>query len=132
MKRFWIFALAGPLIMFLCSLIFRFVMAWGGGGGLQAIVQSLFFAFALGLPPLLVAFYVNGMDRWTTWPSRLKATASAGFAAGIVYTFVGAMIGGGRIATADYILFPLFGLLLGAIAAVCALIAHRVGASSNG
>ncbi len=78
MKRFLIFALLGPLLFFLCSMVFRFVMAWGGGGGLEVVVQSFLLAFALGLPPLLVAFGVNGMERWTTWPSRLKATAFAG------------------------------------------------------
>jgi hypothetical protein len=132
MKRFLIFALLGPLLFFLCSLIFRFVMAWGGGGGLAVVVQSFLLAFALGLPPLLVAFGVNGMERWTTWPSRLKATAVAGFVAGILYTLIGASIGGGRIAAADYSLFPLFGLLLGAIAALCAVVARRWAEPDNG
>ncbi len=130
MKPFLIFAVLGPLILSALGLFFNAVMGWRSGvGGTQLFGQLLAFAFGLGLPPLVAAWAVYRRPIWTSFQSRLKAAAITGLIVGILYPFIGAMIGGGRIPAADYSLFPLFGLLLGAVAALCAYLANRLDPS---
>lgn len=126
MKPFLIFAVVGPLILGVASLLFNAAMGWRANLGVGPLIgQLLVVCVALGLPPLVAAWAVYRRPIWTSFQQRLKAAATTGFVVGMVYTFIGAMLTGGRIATGDYVLFPLFGLLLGAIAALCAYLAHR-------
>ncbi len=127
MKPFLVFAVLGPLILTVLGLVANAVMGWRSDvGGAQLFGQLLVFAFGLGLPPLVAAWAVYRRPIWTSFQTRLKAAALTGLVVGILYPFIGAMIGGGRIPAADYSLFPLFGLLLGAVAALCAFLAHRL------
>jgi hypothetical protein len=127
MKPFLVFAVLGPLILTVLGLVFNAVMGWRANlGGAELFGQLLAVCFGLGLPPLVAAWAVYRRPIWTSFQTRLKAAAITGLVVGIVYPFVGAMIGGGRIPAADYSLFPLFGLVIGAVAALCAYLANRL------